>query len=150
MYRPPLWFRGGSMVPWVSMQYKLLCNYLLHKKYDGRYCFHRRLSLTQSTGCLPPGLPPRGVSASEQPPLARHSTPPPRTGQDTVNRRSVRILLKSMRDQCRGKKIIPHCAVKFEAGEENRIVHESLLLSRGYNFGGRHQLPPTLWTNKHM
>ena len=34
------------------------------------------------------------------------------------------IPLKSMKNQCVKK--ITHCIVKFEAGEENRIVYESL------------------------
>ena len=35
------------------------------------------------------------------------------------------ITLKSMRSQWQGQKRIPRHAAKYEAGEENRIVHES-------------------------
>ena len=70
--------------------------YRPHTKYGRRYCFHRRVSLTLSMGRR--GILPPGESAVQTPP--RLYTPPPwpdthpRTRQNMVNWRPIRILLE--------------------------------------------------------
>ena len=79
----------------------LMYFYRPHTKYDGRYCFHSRVSLTLATGrgggCLTTGggCETRGVWPGQRtippppPPLQRY-----RQHGNTVNERSVRILLE--------------------------------------------------------